>query len=227
METKTLPIEQVELKFNDDEWRVEGYASVFNSVDKVGDTILPGAFQKSLDSGIEIKMYYEHNRLLKPGKWESMVEDDRGLKSAGQLTRGHSLASDLRAELRHGTVRGMSIGFYIPEGGFEKRDDGGRNINEIELIEVSFTGSPAEPKAVVTAWKSELETITNLSDFEAFLRDSGAYSKSMATALTSRLKTIVLSDSAAASEETQRKAAEELKATLNRYQLKILQLTQG
>ena len=227
METKTLPIEQSQLKFNDDEWAVEGYASVFNSVDKVGDTILPGAFQKSLESGVEIKMYYEHNRLLKPGRWNKFGEDEIGLKSAGHLTRGHSLASDLRAELRHQTVGGLSIGFVIRDGGFKFREDGGRDINDIELIEVSFTGSPAEPKAVVTAWKSELETITNLSDFEAFLRDSGAYSKSMATALTSRLKTIVLSDSAAASEEMQRKAAEDLQTVLNRYQLRILQLTQG
>ena len=225
METKTLPIEQVELKFNDDEWRVEGYASVFNSVDKVGDTILPGAFQKSLESGVEIKMYYEHNRLLKPGKWERLAEDKRGLKSAGQLTRDHSVAKDLRAELRHGTVRGLSIGYVIPDGGAKSRDDGGRDLSRIDLIEVSFTGSPAEPQAIVTAWKSELETITNLSDFEAFLRESGAYSKSMATALTGHLKRLIQSESEATREGMQREQAEELKALANRYQLRMLQLT--
>ena len=228
METKTLPIEACELKFDDNDWRVEGYASVFNSIDKVGDTIMPGAFQKSLEHGVEIKMYYEHSRLLKPGKWDNLAEDERGLKAAGHLTRDHSLAKDLRAELRHGTVRGMSIGFHTTEAGTKVRDDGGRNLSEIELVEISFTGSPAEPKAVVTAWKSELEMVNSLSDFEDFLRESGsACSKAMATALTGRLKAIVLSESDSAHEEMQRKAAEELQATLNRYQLRILQLTQG
>ena len=49
METKQLPIESVQLKWNDEDWAVSGYASVFNSVDKVGDTVLPGAFLKSLE----------------------------------------------------------------------------------------------------------------------------------------------------------------------------------
>ena len=226
METKTLPLELCELKYNDEEWKVEGYASVFNSVDKVGDTILPGAFQKSLSR--EIKMYYEHSRLLKPGKWDSLVEDEKGLKAVGHLTRDHSLAKDLRAELRHGTVRGMSIGFYVEEGGFTKREDGGRNLSEIELLEVSFTGSPAEPKAIVTAWKSELESITSLGDFEAFLRESGPYSRSMATALTGHLKRLIQSESEATREETQRdigREAAELKALLNHYALGIHILT--
>ena len=59
MEVKTSPIEACEFKFDDDAWKITGYASVFNSVDKVGDTILPGAFTKSIESGDEIKMYYE------------------------------------------------------------------------------------------------------------------------------------------------------------------------
>jgi hypothetical protein len=227
METKTLPIEACELKFDDEQWKVEGYASVFNSIDKVGDTILPGAFVKSIERGVEIKMYYEHSRLLKPGKWDSLAEDEHGLKAAGHLTRDHSLAKDLRAELRHGTVRGMSIGFHTTEAGTKTRDDGGRDLSEIELVEISFTGSPAEPKAVVTAWKSELAGIQNLGDFEAFLRDSGPYSRSMATALTSHLKRLIQSDSEATSEEKQRDQAADFKALLNRHQLAILQLTQG
>ena len=228
METKTLPIEVCELKFDDDEWKVEGYASVFNSVDKVGDTVLPGAFSKSLQGGREIRMHMEHMRWTHPGKWVDFREDQHGLKATGYLTRDHSQAKDLRASMRHGTVRGLSIGFVIPEGGAEKKGDI-RLLKEIELHEVSFTGTPAEPQAMLTAWKSELSTIESLSDFESFLRDSGAnISKSMATALTSHLKRLILSESEQAEEEIKRerqRQAEEFKAALNRYQLKILNLT--
>jgi len=227
METKTLPFESCELKFDDTEWKVEGYASAFNSVDKVGDTILPGAFQKSLDSGRTVKMYYEHSRLMKPGKWSSFEEDKYGLKSVGFLTRDHSLAKDIRAELRHGTIEGLSIGFVIPEGGAEKKDNV-RVISQIELHEVSFVGSPAEPKAVITAWKSELASIESLADFERFLRESGDISRSMATALTSHLKTLLLSDSERVDEEMKREAQrkqKELQSMLIRWNFKTSTLT--
>jgi len=200
METKTTPIEAVELKWDDEDWKVEGYASVFNSVDKVGDTILPGAFIKSLEERTPA-MHFEHLRWATPGMWTKAEEDEHGLKVTGQLTRDHSLAKDLRSSMRHGTIRGLSIGFVIKDS---EQDGPNRILKEVDLHEVSFTASPAEPKAVVTAWKSELACINSLSDFERFLRDSGDISKQMATALTSHLKTLLLSDSERVDEEIKR-----------------------
>lgn len=199
METKQTPLELTDLKWNDEDWRVSGYASVFNSVDKVGDTILPGAFLKSLEERGRPAMHFEHLRWATPGMWTKAEEDDHGLKVTGQLTRDHSLAKDLRASLRHGTVRGLSIGFVLKDS--EQKGDN-RIIKEVDLFEVSFTAQPAEPQAVVTAWKSELCSIDTLSDFERFLRDSGDLSKSMATALTSHLKSLILRDAELADEET-------------------------
>jgi hypothetical protein len=223
METKHLPIDLCELKFfDDDQWKVEGYASVFNSVDLVGDTILPGAFKKSLESGRRIGMQLEHLRWVTPGAWTDMYEDEKGLRVVGQLTRDHSVAKDLRASMRHGTIRGLSIGFWIPAGGAEQKGDN-RIISEVDLSEVSFTASPAEPKAELTAWKSELAGINSLSDFEAFLRDSGQFSRSMATALTSHLKMLLQGDPARTQEEVKRiSVADEIQAIANHYQLSIL-----
>lgn len=218
LEYKTNPIETCELKFDDDEWKVEGYASVFNSVDSYGDTILPGAFQKSLESGVEIKMYYEHSRIMKPGKWAVFEEDKYGLKSAGHLTRDHSLAKDIRAELRHGTITGLSIGFTIPYGGAEEKEDGGRIIKAVDLVEVSLTGSPAEPKAVITSFKSALEEVQNIREFEKFLRDSMNLSRGMATALISHAKALCQSDS----EQETAERLRELKAVMDRYDIRNL-----
>ena len=54
-------LENCQLKFSSDEkGAFEGYASVFDSVDKVGDTIAKGAFAESLDSGRTIKMFVNH-----------------------------------------------------------------------------------------------------------------------------------------------------------------------
>lgn len=224
METKTNPIENCEFKFDDDEWKITGYASVFNSVDKVGDTILPGAFAKSIESGNEIKMYYEHLRFLKPGRWESFTEDEKGLRVVGHLTRDHSLAKDIRAEMRHGTVKALSIGFTIPAGGYEESEDGGRILKTINLMETSLTGNPAEPNAIIESFKSELDTVLTLRDMESFLRESGNYSKSMATALLGRAKAICRSES---EQETALKMRElraitELKAVFDKYDLRHL-----
>jgi len=228
MEVKTLQLEECKMSFNDEEWKVEGYASAFDSVDKVGDTILPGAFKNTIESGRNVKMYYEHSRIMKPGKWSTFVEDEYGLKTVGFLTRGHSLAKDVRAELRHGTLEGLSIGFVIPEGGAEQKGDV-RVIKEIDLHEVSFVGSPAEPKAVITAWKSELASLNSLRDCEAFLRESGMYSRAMATAFISQLKS-VLSDSVLADEEEKRESErriKEMKARIARQRLKTQDIIRG
>jgi len=222
MEIKTLSIELCEIKVDDD-WRVEGYASVFNSVDLVGDTILPGAFKKTLDDGHEIKMYYEHLRFLKPGKWTSIREDEKGLRALGFLTREHSLAKDVRAELRHGTLGGMSIGFDIPKDGAEEKD-GGRIIKSINLHEVSFTGNPAEPKATVDYFKSALDDLGDIRDIEAFLRDAADLSKSQAVALLGKVKAVCRSDSEQEATEKMREMEAVLKAKsiLDRYDIRKL-----
>jgi HK97 family phage prohead protease len=199
METKQLAIEAEFKTFNDDEWKVEGYGSVFDSVDLVGDTIRKGAFEDSVESKMP-KMHLEHFRLITPGMWTKAVEDHHGLRLTGYLTRGHSWAKDLRASLRHGTIRGLSIGFTLPEDGYEKTEDG-RLITKANLFEVSFVGEPAEPKAQVENWKSEIADLESLQDFERFLRDLGAMPRSAVTAYVSRFKTSMQSDSAEIVEE--------------------------
>lgn len=202
METKTLAIEAEFKTFNDDEWRVDGYGSVFDSVDLVGDTIKSGAFADSVEKRMP-RMHLEHFRLITPGMWTKAVEDHHGLRLTGYLTRGHTWAKDLRASLRHGTIRGLSIGFTLPEDGYEKTDNG-RTITKADLFEVSFVGEPAEPKAQVENWKSEIADLESLSDFEHFLRDLGVMPRSAVTAYVSRFKSTLQSDSADEAEEKTR-----------------------
>jgi hypothetical protein len=224
LEYKSNPSEACEFKFNDDEWAVTGYATVWNSIDKVGDVMLPGAFKKSIDAGKGFAMHLEHQRWVTPGKWDSAVEDEKGLLVSGHLTRGHSVANDLKASMRHGTIKALSQGFWIPEGGFEKNLHGGRNISEVNLVEVSFTADPMEPNATIESYKSALMEVQNIRDMEAFLRDSGNFSKSMATALISHVKQLCRSESeqenAANLRELQ--AAMQLKAVIDKYDIRKL-----
>lgn len=163
----------------------EGYGSVWNNVDSYGDTILPGAFAKSIKSRMPM-MFLGHNTRIVPGKWMSVVEDAKGLKMVGELTPGHSAAADLAASLKHGSMNGLSIGGYT-----EKSDPGPndtRQIAEFDLWEVSPVTLPAEQEARIdtASVKDMLESCDTIRKFEGLIRDGMGISSHAACALTSR-----------------------------------------
>lgn len=194
-ETKTLPIECVELKLgdSDSERTFEGYASTFNGVDSYGDTVLPGAYTETIKNRRQpIAMRWNH---LGPiiGKWTEIAEDGTGLRVKGSLTPGHSVAEDVYASLKHGAVGGLSIGYRIPDGGAQKAGKI-RQLKRVDLIEVSVVESPADANARVDSIKGLLDEIESLADCEAVLRDAAGLSRADAVALVSRIKAIALGD---------------------------------
>lgn len=222
IETKFLQAEDCEFKFSDEDYRVEGYASTFNGTDSQNDTILPGAFSKFLEGKRMPYMRFEHLPWVIPGKWIAANEDQKGLHIVGELTRGHSASEDLRASMRHGTIRGLSIGFQSPnQNTFQRKSTGGRLLSEINLVEVSFTHNPSDRNAVIESFKSEVGAISTLADMENFLRDVGNISKSMAMTLMSQMKTVIRSESETAREQ-EIKAATELKGLFKTYDLSDL-----
>ena len=61
MQFKSIPLDGVQLKLDGETRRFKGYASTFNGNDEYGDTILPGAYTKTLkDFGLP-KMFFGHN----------------------------------------------------------------------------------------------------------------------------------------------------------------------
>ena len=194
MKYKHLDLLAAELKFNDDERTIEGYASKFNGVDAYGDTIAPGAYKSTLqDRERPIRMRWNHYGPV-IGKWVEMREDDVGLYVKGKLTPGHSVADDVYASLKHGAVDGLSIGFRIKD--YEEKDDA-RLLKEIDLVEISVVEEPADLGAKISGVKefAELvESIESLKDAEACLRDACGLSRSVAKALVSQIKTLCLRD---------------------------------
>jgi HK97 family phage prohead protease len=169
METKSLVME---LKATD-AGAVEGYGSVFGGVDSYGDTILPGAFSKSIGKRTP-KMLWQH-RMDKPiGVWDEVVEDGKGLRLKGRLapTEQGKEAAEL---VRMGALDGLSIGFRTLA---DEVDGNVRKLKEIDLFEVSFVTMPADSKARVTGIKSERE-------IEEILREHG-FSRREAKAFVAR-----------------------------------------
>lgn len=179
-------------KFDDESGTFEGYASVFNGEDSYGDTVLKGAYEKTLqDRERPVRMRWNHYGEV-VGKWLEMREDDKGLYVKGQLTPGHSRAEDIKALLKHGAIDGLSIGYYVRD--YERKDNGGLTLKEVDLVEISIVEEPADLGASVTNIKSKLEKCESLAEIEQSLRDSG-FTRSAATMLVSRIKALAQSDS--------------------------------
>lgn len=189
MERKLFSLDQVEVKFYDDKpGTFGGYASVFNGMDTYGDTILPGAYKKTLRNRKRpILMRWQHYGPV-IGKWTEAREDEKGLWMEGELTPGHSLASDVYASMKHGAVNGLSIGYRPVQT--RELGDGKRELKEIELVEVSIVEEPADAAARVAGIKSALDDATSLKEIEDCLRDACGLSRSDATALVARVKAI-------------------------------------
>jgi len=195
METKLFNDGLKELKFSVNEAGVtliKGYASVFNGVDTYGDTIIPGAYEKTLvDRERPILMRWNHFGPI-IGKWSVFQEDEKGLYVEGELTPGHSVANDAAASLKHGAVDGLSIGFMVKEA-----DESGplRKLKEIDLIEISVVEDPADNQARIAQVKCALQECKSLKEVESLIRAQFKLSQTEATAIVASVKRVVHCDS--------------------------------
>jgi len=131
--------------------RFAGYAAVFNSPSEplpFTETIAPGAFRRSLNSGSEKRMFLNHNtdQVLASSKSGTLTlrEDQRGLYVEAELPET-TYGRDLSVLMQRGDVHSMSFGFTVPRGGDAWSEDrSSRELREIILHEVSVvTGFPA------------------------------------------------------------------------------------
>jgi HK97 family phage prohead protease len=154
VEFRTVEVGTLEASDEDDEGFARsftGYAAVFNSPSEplpFIETIAPGAFKRSLNSGKEIRAYVNHNSDMplattKNGSLQ-LAEDERGLR-VNMTLPDTTAGRDLSVLLREGVVHSMSFGFTVPKSGDVWSADGSaRTLREIRLHEVSVvSGQPA------------------------------------------------------------------------------------
>lgn len=142
-----LPIQEIKAA-SDGTWEVSGYASTFGSVDRVGDTIMKGAFDRSLSDGRRIKFLYAHDPSQVLGVPISLKADDHGLFGRFKISRTR-LGEDVHTLLKDGALDSFSIGFYIDDLDFDP-ETGTRLLKDIDLLEASVVAIPANPEALVT-----------------------------------------------------------------------------
>lgn len=198
MERKSLSLSDAQFKLESDGAGFVGYASTYGNVDSYGDTIIKGAYNETLAKNGLPKMFFGHNSSAVPiGKWVKSEETDAGLLLYGEFTPGNSLAGEVRAALKHGTLDSLSIGYRLKKGDYTE-SDGIRTIKNVSLLaEVSVVAFPADKFARVdlTSVKSiDFEALLpeckTERDIEKLLRDSGL-GKWEAMAIISRVKAVM------------------------------------
>lgn len=128
---------------------ITGTAWPFGSADRVGDTILKGAF----DQPASLPMLFAHDQAQVIGVWDQITETDTGLSVKGRLLVDDvERAREVRAMIRAGAVTGLSIGFVTTDA---TRTTKGRNIAKLALHEISVVAVPCHPGAQITSLKSQ------------------------------------------------------------------------
>lgn len=195
MTTKNLDF-AFELKAADD-GTFEGYGSVFNITDKGGDIVVAGAFAETLAAakaaGRMPAMLWQHNPREPIGVYSEMSEDAVGLRVKGRLAMKTQRGAEAYELMKMGALTGLSIGYRVRDDSWD-RVTGVRTIKKADLIEISPVTFPMNDASRVSAVKA-IEELDSLSEIERHLRDVCGLSKSEATAMVSRIKSVSRSDS--------------------------------
>ncbi len=154
---------------------IEGYASLFGAADQGGDVVQKGAYVQSLKvlaaSGRAVKMLWQHDASEPIGVWDEVREDDKGLYVKGRLLESVARGREAAALIAAGALDGLSIGYRTKKA--VRGADGTRNLQELELWEVSLVTFPMLPSARVGAKSEALHTEDiGMSDLAAVLRDA-------------------------------------------------------
>lgn len=192
MKTKDFALEVKDLS---DEGTFTGYGSVSGNVDSYGERVMPGAFAASLAKhsreGTQVLMFWQHNPSEPIGVWEDLAEDKKGLWGKGRLLMDIQRAREVHTLAKNKAIGGLSIGYreikVTPDGNV-------RNLDELDLMEISLVSFPANRRARIEAVKSErMEEFARrlrdgdpmpIKEFEDLLRDAGV-PKAMATQIAS------------------------------------------
>ena len=125
--------------------RIAGYAALFDLPDGARDTIVRGAFRRTLAEprAEALPLYWQHRPEQRIGTVERIAEDRRGLRVVARIDNPDSRA--VRALLAQ-QVNGLSFGYrargyrHLPQG---------RLLEDIDLFEVSLVTHPLQHGARV------------------------------------------------------------------------------
>lgn len=153
---------QLKLKSLDAGGSFTGLAATYNGLDLVGDTIVPGSFKQAIQQqGTGYPLLWAHDQ-AEPIGIGKVSDSSAGLLVNGTLVMSDPAAIRAHAHLRAGSIKGLSIGYSVPDGKAEIQRDGTRVLREIHLHEISLVAVPADPRAQVLSVKDVSRVLSSL-----------------------------------------------------------------
>lgn len=182
-----------EFKNLDDAGTFEATVSVFNNVDRGGDRVLPGAFEKTLAqweaSGDPIPVIFNHDWGTPDahiGVVEKAIETSQGLLVKGRLdVEDNPVARQVHRLMQRRSLKEFSFGYSVPKGGERRAKDGANDLVQIDLVEVGPTLKGMNPATELHSVKSALEAASSEA-VQKELRDVKARLEMLEKALEDR-----------------------------------------
>jgi HK97 family phage prohead protease len=148
----TLQGSRLEVREQNGQKKLSGYAVVFNSPADIGgdftEIVAPGAFTRTLKEDDQV-MLRDHLSQLLLGRRSagtlSLRQDNTGLAFEVSPLPNTTLGNDTYEDVRIGNLKGCSFGFFVRDDTWTQDADGKltRVLKDIQLQEVTLTAFPA------------------------------------------------------------------------------------
>ena len=129
--------------------KISGYLSTFKNVDRQGDIVVQGAFDKTLKKNKVFPLLRNHNYSTEDqmGDFKCNV-DEKGLMINAEIICTEETMHECMM-IKAGKLKTTSMGGLFRYS--DKKDKNGNNlIEEVELLEGSIVSIPANPMAIIT-----------------------------------------------------------------------------
>jgi len=181
LDSPTKLFTRIEIKAVDTTQRlVSGYAGATGNLDRTGDIMDKGAFDRTIKENPDVVAFIGHDSSrLQVGEAIEMRADEHGLFTTTSIYNtadGDALLEVAKRRLARGKTLGMSIGYRTVK---QKMENGTRHLLDVDLVEYSFLASPdfaANPLATVTGVKARKaagigQVITTEDSYEDLIDD--------------------------------------------------------
>lgn len=161
----------VEIKADGEQGTFVGLASPYNNIDGVNDRVMPTI--SKLNNNKTVPILYQHDTTKVLGK-QLLTNTSLGIQTTGQLILDKDesgsylipLAAEAYALLKKGLLK-LSIGYATLKASYTtEKGQTIRNLDEIDIKEVSLVTFPCNEQAVVSSVKSQQIEGDNLNELE-------------------------------------------------------------
>lgn len=154
------------IKAIEDSGEFRAVAAAYGVRDLQDDVIEAGAFRKAInEQGDGFPLLWAHDQ-ARPIGLAKLEDSAKGPIVLGAIDKSDPDGSVAYKRVKSGMVRGVSIGFTLPNVDGVKYADGVRYIRELRLHEISVVSVPAQPAAQIIAVKQLGDAMRLMKTFD-------------------------------------------------------------